>query len=143
MRSLWLCSCFAAFLAALGCSKGVTNPYSTSANPVAGTVVVAGSRVAGGAEIVLTPKAKENGIFGKEGSSPVGADGSFSLKTVDGNEGIPGGFYVVVVRPYGPNSAAKQAAARTIPKKYWDESTSDLTIEIEGAKQDWEVRLGN
>lgn len=143
MRSLWLCGGFVALVAGVGCSKEASSPYSSSANPVTGKVVAVGGALQGGAEIVLTPKAKEHGIFGKEASSPVALDGSFALKTIDGAEGVPGGFYTVVVRPYGTNASAKQAAARAIPKKYWDESTSDLTVEIDGAKQGWEVKLGH
>ncbi|MCE9566265.1 MAG: hypothetical protein K8U57_29940 [Planctomycetes bacterium] len=144
MRSLILCGCFMILCSALGCSSSEANPYSTSPQVVTGKVRGAGGDlVRGGAEILLTPKAKENGIFGREGSSPVGPDGSFSLKTLDGQEGIPEGFYVVVVRPYGTNNAAKQAATRSIPKKYWSEDTSDMTVEITGSKTNWDIKLGN
>jgi hypothetical protein len=110
---------------------------------VSGKVVSAsGEPIRGGAEIILTPKAKEKGIFGKEGSAILNSDGTFSLKAAEGEEGIPGGYYSVVVRPYGAkNSTEKQNAMRAIPKKYWSEDTSDLTIEITGSKTDWEVKL--
>lgn len=143
MRAFALCGGFLTLVTALGCGGSGKSPYSSTTVTVSGRILTPGGEpIRGGAEVVLTPKAKEGGIFGKEGAAIVGADGSFKLKTTDGAEGIPGGFYVVVVRPYGAqNDATKQAATRTVPKKYWDESTSDMTAEITEAKTNWDLKL--
>ncbi len=140
MRSVVLCGGFVVFATLLGCSD--SSPYSSSVYAVSGKVLLpSGEPVRGGAEILLTPKAKEGGIFGKEGSAIIGADGTFTIKSGE-TDGIPGGFYVVVVRPYGVgNSTDKTAAIRTIPKKYTSEDTSDMTVEIKEAKTGWEVKL--
>ena len=140
MRSLALCGGFFLCVSLLGCSSN--SPYSSTAYAVSGRLLTpAGEPVRGGAEVILTPKAKEGGVFGKEGSATVGADGSFTIKSGEEN-GVPGGFYLVVVRPYGAqNSSEKQAAARSIPKKYWSEDTSELTVEITAEKTGWDLKL--
>ena len=94
MRSLVLCGGFSVLAALVGCSAGAS-PYSRSEYTVSGKVFApTGEPIRGGAEIVLTPKAKEGGIFGKEGSALIGADGSFTIKSGE-NDGVPGGFYLV------------------------------------------------
>ena len=126
-------------LAAAGCSS--QNPYGSSTHAVSGRLVgPAGEVVKGGAEVVLVPKAVGGGIFGREGSGLVGPDGSFVIKTADG-EAIPGGTYQVVVRPYGKATSEKTAAARAIPKKYWLEDSTDLVVEVTADKAGWELRL--
>jgi hypothetical protein len=123
-----------------GC--GGENPYSTSAYDVSGRLLDPYGATIRGAEVVLTPKARDGKVFGMEASGVVNTDGTFKLKTIDGRDGIPGGFYLVVVRPYGAQkSTEKQFASAHIPKKYWSEDTSDLTVEITGTKTDWELKL--
>jgi hypothetical protein len=128
-----------AVLLAGGCSY--PNPYGSSTHAVSGKLVApSGEVVKGGAEVVLTPKSTDTGIFGRDATGEVRSDGTFALKTAAG-EDVPGGTYQVVVRPYGKASPAKSAAARLIPKRLWAEETSDLVVEVTGDRTGWELRL--
>ncbi|HEY1187243.1 MAG TPA: carboxypeptidase-like regulatory domain-containing protein [Gemmata sp.] len=144
MRALVLCAGFLALVPLLGCGGGPNkpNPYPTSNVPVSGRVVgPTGHPIRGGASVTLSPAAKGGAIFGKAGTGTVGADGTFKLKTEDGTDGIPGGFYTVTVYPHGSDAGAKGAATRAIPKRPWSDETSDLTVEIKEGEVGWELKL--
>lgn len=139
MRSVVFCG---GFLAAglLGCSSA--NPYSSSAYPVSGTVLTPSGEPVRGAEIILTPKPKDGKVYGMEGSAELGKDGTFAIKAIDGRDGVPGGLYAVVVRPFGkPGSSDKQFATAQVPKRLWTEEQTDLSVEITEAKTGWVLKL--
>jgi hypothetical protein len=140
MRCAFLVVAFFACVGLVGCGDG--SPYSSSAYPVSGKVVGPYGEAIRGAEVVLSPKARDGKVYGMEGSGVVNNDGTFTIKTADGREGLPGGYYLVVVRPYGAQkSTDKQFASAHVPKKLWSEDTSDMTVEITGEKTNWELKL--
>ncbi len=127
-----------ALLMAGACSS--KSPYSKSSYAVTGKIVAPTGEPVRNAEIVLFPKFKGDGVYGQEGTAVTGPDGSFTVVSADGKEGVPGGYYGVMIRPHGTAAEKKQVYAK-VPRKLWQEETTDMDVEITSAKADWEIRL--
>lgn len=129
---------FAALMMTTACSS--KSPYSKSSYTVTGKIVSPTGEPVRNAEIVLFPKFKGDGVYGREGAAVTGPDGSFTVVSADGKEGVPGGYYGIVIRPYGTPAEMKKVYAK-VPRKLWQEETTDMDVEITSVKTDWEIRL--
>src|SRR5262245_59187396 len=113
MRTL----CTAAFLFALvGCGSGDRAP---STYKVSGKVLLPSGAPAYGTEIVFSPKLKDGKLSGANGSAVLARDGTFSLKSMGDKEGVPTGYYAVILNPNtlaGKEASDKQFGLSNIPK---------------------------
>jgi hypothetical protein len=108
--------CLAAFLA--GCASPSDPP---EVFPVRGKVVQAdGSPVGAG---TITFHAKD--YPGNDALALIQKDGSFALGTFAKEDGAVPGRYVATVAPFG-----KKGSAVNIPKKYQNEDSSPLNVEV-------------
>jgi hypothetical protein len=141
-RKLWWSILALPAVLLCGCSMAGGDAAPTPATvTVKGKVVLPDGSPATGAAVVFEPI--ENGT---EAFAILGRDGSFSMKTFGGGtEGVVPGKYKVAVTPnHGHTDLTKAAAAegrRSIPKKYWESGTSELTVEVKGSVSDLTFRM--
>lgn len=105
---------------ALGCGSKGDNP--TDLVPVKGRVVTASGKTLGWVDVQFVPT--EAGSTTAYGSA--GADGTFSLKSLNDQDGARPGKYKVTVKP----RQAKGATPPTLPAKLAEEHTTTLTAEV-------------
>lgn len=122
----------------LGCAEGGASPTRYS---VSGKLVFRSHEPVKGVEIQLVPTPKEGMPLGMDATCLLEQDGTFRLKSIDGLEGVHEGKYVVVVRPYSRKASERAAAMKRIPRHFWSEDTSRMTVEITGEKTNWVVDL--
>lgn len=98
--------------------------------PVDGRVLLKGKPLQGKAgSVVLKPDASKGN---KSSGSAVGVlqrDGSFSVLT-NGQPGAPPGWYKVIVLATEPAANPNEDARRPVPKRYENEATTPLAIEV-------------
>ena len=133
-------TCLFCLLLSITACSSARNPYSSSTFSVSGKVFGADGKPIPHAEVLLFPKAKGEGVFGREGTGITDQEGAFVIKSADGKEGVPGGFYGVVIRPHGTPAEKKQALAK-VPQKLWQEDSTDMEVEITADKTNWDIRL--
>lgn len=140
MRTITLTATLLALTAA-GCSPSDVVPDT---HKVSGRVLLPSGKPARGAEVLFIPKTKDGKLSGANGSAVLGSDGTFSLKSMGDRDGVPSGYYAVVVNPNvlrGPAAADKPFGVANVPKKYWDENTTDLFVTIDGDRADLTLQL--
>jgi len=118
-----------ALLAGIGCSK--TLPESPKPFPVRGKVILPGGQALSGGVVTLVPLNADNdrryqgwGFVKSDGTFEVAA---FSDPTKGG--GVAPGTYKVVIAPR-EEGEPRGSNARLIPKRYQNETSTPLTIEI-------------
>jgi hypothetical protein len=112
---------------ALGCGKADKNRVAVQ--PVQGTIQFRGQPAAG-AFVSLSPKNPIEGVPAPRAT--VGADGSFTVTTYDGNDGAPEGDYVLTVQWYRPIRQDNELVGgpNVLPLKYASARTSDLVVTV-------------
>src|SRR5262245_14222112 len=138
--SIFVLLLFAVF-AIVGCFSSDRTPSTYKA---AGKVLLPSGSPAYGAEITFVPKLKDGKLSGANGTAVLSKDGAFSLKSLGDKEGVPEGYYEVVINTNSPRKdllADKQFGIANIPKKYWSEDTTDYFVTIDGDKTDLVIKL--
>lgn len=91
------------------------------------------------------PYAKANVVLmslqsGQSGSAPAQSDGTFELKAP-----IPVGAYKVFLTPKQDDNAEPkpegESIDKSVPKKYWNETTTDISVEIKEGPNEVAVPL--
>jgi hypothetical protein len=84
---------------------------------------------------------------GNEAMGYIEADGTFKMTTFGKEDGAIAGRYVVTIEPLAnraPGGQVKPTAAEArIPRRYWEEETSDLNVEVKAEQNVAELRLRN
>jgi len=114
----------------LGCVK--SNPAGT----VEGKVILNDAPYAGAALVFLCLET------GQAGSADIQSDGTFRIENP-----LPVGTYTVYLAPKTAEDTGEKpkpvAFDRTVPRKYWSEASSDISVEVfEGKNDDVTIRLG-
>lgn len=139
MESLSTTKKFARRTAILACLLGVVLVGCEKAVPsgtVRGKVLLNDAPYADASVVFLSPDT------GQAGSADIRADGTFSIET-----GLPVGSYVVFLAPKsaasggGMDEPVPVSIDVSVPDKYWNEATSDISIEILEGPNDVTVRL--
>jgi hypothetical protein len=153
--TVWTLS-VAVTLAASGCG-GEAPPNRDPVFPIKGVVTYKGKPVAG-ADVTFFCQEKDRSAFGRTDK-----DGSFQLTTFGSNDGAVAGKHTVTVqlienseadKPVAPIDSPDYAppttqdvtrAARAVrsglPRKYADQKTSDLTVEVKADGNNPDVKL--
>jgi hypothetical protein len=121
---LLVCLCSLPFL---GCKK--TAPTGT----VQGTVLFNGTPYSNAAVVFLSMQT------GQGGSVDIGTDGKFQLKAP-----LPVGTYKVYLAPKvgEPTDQPKPVSIdATVPEKYWNEASTDVSIEVKAGPNDVKVEF--
>ena len=110
-----------------GCGKGDKNRVAVQ--PVQGTIQFRGQPPAG-AFVSLSPKNPIEGVPAPRAT--VGADGSFTVTTYDGNDGAPEGDYVLTVQWYKPIRQDNELVGgpNVLPLTYASARPSDLVVTV-------------
>src|SRR5262249_4553577 len=140
MRALWIAIPVLTLAALAGCSSGDTS--SISVYPVTGRVVLANGKAARGASIVLIGRGVEGGA---NGVGTLDKDGRFKMTCLGDREGMMPGKYKVVINPRnkapGVSSEDQSFGMSNIPRKYWDDETTDLFVEVKSGENNFELTL--
>jgi len=118
-------------LAVLGAACSKTEPVGT----VQGKVLLNESPYTDAAVVFLSPKT------GNGGTADIQADGTFRIQTP-----MKVGSYTVYLAPKvaadgGGDRPVPVRIDRTVPQKYWNEATSDVSIQVNEGKNEVAVRL--
>ena len=79
---------------------------------------------------------------GQAGSANIQADGTFQIETP-----LPVGSYVVFLAPKSAASEeesdqpVEEAIDKSVPEKYWNEATSDISLDVVEGQNDFTVPL--
>lgn len=95
-------------------------------HPVRGTVHYLG-QPADGAVVVFQPT--NSGPDDLMPSGTIGSDGTFSLRTAQG-DGAPAGDYIVLVTWYPPNAREQSKPANKLPSRYGNPAESPLRATV-------------
>jgi hypothetical protein len=136
LRYALLCGLLAMFLC-LGCNRN--NPKFEKVVLVHGTVTLAdGSPLTAGL-ITFHPKDKTKA----EARGTIGRDGRFEMGTYQTKDGVMPGTFTVTVEALAYDQGGNlRPAGVSIPNKYTDAGTSDLTVEVnEEGDQDMKIVL--
>jgi hypothetical protein len=129
------------FSSILGCG-GVSGPKAPEGpkGSAKATVVYDGKPIKVGTLVLDSGK-------GYMASAPASADGKFALKGPNGAE-VPAGAYKVGITPppapipaLGASSMSPPAKIDGLPEKFYDPSSSGVSVEIKPGKQDLEIVL--
>jgi hypothetical protein len=130
-RTTYLLLC-GTLLSAAACDRsGQPDSIVRSTAPASGKITYADGRPVTGAWLIFHPKDPP----GNEATAATGPDGTFKLGTFKKNDGAVPGRYVVTVAPM------PGAKGQTFPKKYTEEKTSDLAVEITKGENALSLRL--
>ena len=134
-KHLCLAACMIVTL--IGCSR--YRSQMPPVTPAMGKVTLANGQPLRAGYITLQP-AEGNTAF-REVKCPIKSDGSFVLDDA-GLGGVAPGTYVVVVDPEMIPPGSQRDPSANVPKKYRDEKTSPLRIEVKsGATNLFELKL--
>jgi len=140
MRALWFAIPLLMLTTVGGCSTGSTS--SISVYPVSGRVVLANGKPARGASIVLVGRGVEGGA---NGVGTLDKDGRFKMMCMGDRDGMMPGKYKVVINPRnkapGVSSEDQSFGMSNIPRKYWDDETADLFVEVKSGENNLELTL--
>jgi hypothetical protein len=129
-----------ALTAALLSGCGSQGPAMPSSVPAKGVLLLPGGAPLAFVRVKFKPKDPA----GVEAFADTDKDGRFVLNTYKVGDGAVPGQYVVSIEPYDykdrSGSPKKNAAAGQIPRRYLEDATSDLTVEV-AADKALEVRL--
>lgn len=128
LKCLTFYALFCLGLVFVGC-----NPQADTGT-VVGTVTLNGNPYTDAAVILFSP------ATGQGGSANIDADGRFTLPAP-----IPTGEYTVYLAPRieetMPEDPKPVSIDQSVPTKYWDESSSDIVIQVNQGVNETEVRL--
>ncbi len=134
-------------LLSVGCGKEPANKIAGPKGTVSGTVMLDGKPVSGGAHVNFTHQK-----LALVASSPVAADGSYSLELLDTMQ-LPVGIYKVAVTPpakaaMSPEEAMKLQAegkltedTSPIPTKYFRADDSPIKYEVKEGENKFPIEL--
>lgn len=108
-------------LALAGCGDSV--PRAGALHPVKGKFVFSKPEALAGLKVEFVP----NSPSARPASGDIGADGSFTLKSPDGDGAAEGNYGVRLVRPGG---SPKGKNTSPIPQEYFDEDGSFLSASV-------------
>lgn len=119
-------------LLALAWAAGGCGPNTPGLVPVTGKVTLTDGTVPQGEVLTVNfvPDRLGSGQPGKAASGKIAADGSFTLSTIDPNDGAFPGDYKVEVHAYRTYVGREPLVA----DKYEKSTTSDLTAKVEAGK---------
>jgi hypothetical protein len=100
--------------------------------PVSGRVTIDGQPVTNGS-VSFRP------LHGRPASGKLNDQGRFTLKTFEPGDGcIPGKHDVTI---HSTDLLSRTQLRWNVPKKYQSSSTTDITVTVEGPKDDLEIQL--
>lgn len=126
LRTSYELLCVACLISASGCGS------NSSVVPVSGKVLVDGAPLEHGAIMFIPPSARPS-------SGVINKDGRFSLSCYDTGDGAVRGRHKVIITASEP--LADDRCRWHAPKKYSDESTSNIEIEISAPLEDLTIDL--
>jgi hypothetical protein len=100
--------------------------------PVSGRVVIDGEPLTSGT--VMVAPSDDRPAYGK-----IDTQGRFTLTTHEDGDGCVAGTHPVTVT--ATEMISKDKMRHLVPESYTNFSTSDLTVTIEGPKDDWLIEL--
>lgn len=130
-----------ALVAFVGCGGSGDNAQ-ISTYPVKGKILLANGQPAKGANIILVGSGPTGG---PNGIGVLGKDGTFAIKSMGDRDGMAPGKYKVVINPSGKVNGVsaddQKFGMNNIPRKYWDDSTTDMVAEIKAEDNSFEWKL--
>ncbi len=122
-----------------GCSSYDPAALTAKTYPVRGKILLADGTPLRGGKVILHPKDKTK----PEAQAIIKKDGTFIFTTYKKDDGaVPGPHQITVERFfYDKKGNVKEDKSLPIPKRYWNEATSDLTTEIQDKENVLDLKL--